>query len=135
MLESYVNSTGLENNVIFVGWAKEMEKIYADLDIVALTSKNEGTPLSLIEALASSKPVIATNVGGVKDVVGGVGVLVESDEEKEFADSLSELIKSAPKRKEMGLKGKDHVAQRFSKENLIKSTEKLYEKLLKEKGI
>ena len=135
MLENYVKSVGLERGVIFAGWAKEMEKIYADLDIVALTSKNEGTPLSLIEALASSKPVIATNVGGVKDVVGDAAILVETNEEEKFAASLSDLIKSNQKRKEMGLKGRERVVQRFSKENLIKSTEKLYEELLKEKGI
>lgn len=134
-LINYARYIGIANDVIFLGWIQNMDEVYADLDIVALTSKNEGTPLSLIEAFASSKPVIAVSVGGVKDVVSDIGILVDDDEENAFAQGLKELIQSYEKRKEIGLKGREWVMQKFSKENLVQSIEKLYHELLKEKGV
>jgi glycosyltransferase involved in cell wall biosynthesis len=62
-LQSMVNSLGLSGQFVFTGWQKDMPAVYSDMDIVALTSVNEGTPVSLIEALASGKNVIATDVG------------------------------------------------------------------------
>ncbi|MCQ9207387.1 MAG: glycosyltransferase family 4 protein [Omnitrophica bacterium] len=134
-LIDYARSLGIESSVVFNGWAKNMDEVYADLDIVALTSLNEGTPLSLIEAAASSKPVITTNVGGVSDAVSGTDFLVEKDDDAAFALKLSELVKSRSKREEVGARGREYVTGKFSKENLIRETEKLYEKLLHEKGI
>jgi glycosyltransferase involved in cell wall biosynthesis len=63
---------GIEKNVVFTGWQKEMSEVYGRLDAVVLTSLNEGTPVSLIEAMAAGRPVIATDVGGVMDLMGEV---------------------------------------------------------------
>ena len=134
-LTGYAKSLGIDGSFIFSGWADDIEEVYADLDIVALTSKNEGTPLSLIEAMASSKPVIATDVGGVRDVVQDSGFLVDSDDDTGYARRLAELVMSESKRREMGLKGKNLVIKRYSKERLIGQIDKLYDKLLFEKGI
>lgn len=134
-LQAYAESCGVSSNMVFTGWVRDIDEAYADMDIVALTSRNEGTPVSLIEALASGKPVVATDVGGVRDVIGGIGILVDSDDEAAFTRRLSELVRSGQSRSEIGLKGREWVMDRFSRDRLISDTEKLYEELLKEKGI
>ncbi len=69
-LEKYCKKLGLESKTIFCGWVNDMASVYRDINILALTSLNEGTPVSVIEAMASGVPVIATNVGGVQDLLG-----------------------------------------------------------------
>ncbi|MDP2981670.1 MAG: glycosyltransferase family 4 protein [Candidatus Omnitrophota bacterium] len=131
-LEKYAEELGIRDRIEFKGWIKDLKAIYEELDIVALTSLNEGTPVSLIEAMAGARPVVATNVGGVKDIVkdGVSGYLVESGNVEEFTKRLLELIKDPEKRRAFGLNGRDIVKNRFSKERLIKDTEKLYNNLL-----
>jgi glycosyltransferase involved in cell wall biosynthesis len=132
---AYAVSEGAGSNIVFTGWARDIDEAYADIDIVALTSRNEGTPVSLIEAFASGKPVVATDVGGVRDVVGEIGAIVDKDDDAAFAQCLSELIMSGERRSEIGRKGRESVIEKFSKDRLISDTEKLYEELLTEKGI
>ena len=134
-LRAYAESCGVGTSVVFTGWVRDIDEIYADMDIVALTSRNEGTPVSLIEAFASGKPVVATDVGGVRDVVGEIGIVVDKNEDVAFAQYLSELIKSPERRWAIGQNGRESVMERFSKDRLIVDTEKLYEDLLTEKGI
>ncbi len=69
-LERFVKKEGLDRAIIFCGWINDIPLVYSDLDILALTSFNEGTPMSIIEAMASSVPVISTCVGGVGDLIG-----------------------------------------------------------------
>jgi len=69
-LEQQVQANGLGDDVTFVGSRRDPENFYPALDIVALTSRNEGTPLTLIEAMANARPVISTAVGGVVDLLG-----------------------------------------------------------------
>ena len=69
-LMSYSAALGLSNHVIFCGWIRDLPEVYADLNVLVLTSINEGTPVSIIEAMASSVPVISTNAGGVLDLIG-----------------------------------------------------------------
>ena len=132
-LEKYVIELGIEDKVEFRGWIKDLKAIYEGLDIVALTSLNEGTPVSLIEAMAAGRPIVATNVGGVKDIVedGKSGYLVESGNVEEFTKKLLELIKDPEKRRTFGQNGRDIVKNRFTKERLIKDTKELYNNLLK----
>ena len=88
------------------------------MDIVALTSFNEGTPLSLIEAQICGKPVVAVNVGGVKATMipNETGILIEHHDIKEFGDALILLIKDEVVRKEMGDKAKKFATEHFSKQ-------------------
>ncbi|KPK39191.1 MAG: hypothetical protein AMJ78_08855, partial [Omnitrophica WOR_2 bacterium SM23_29] len=127
-LEKYTKDLSLDGNVIFCGWREDMKSVYSDLDIIALTSINEGTPVSLIEALAAGRPVIATKVGGVADVVedGVNGYLVPSGDAETFSQRLAELIRDSQKRYEFGLKGREMVRSRFSKERLIEDIKALY---------
>jgi len=131
-LEKYAEELGVKDKVEFRGWVKDLRAIYEELDIVALTSLNEGTPVSLIEAMAGARPVIATKVGGVSDIVkdGVNGYFVESENVDEFSKKLTELVRNPEKRGVFGINGRKMAQERFAKERLIKDTERLYNNLL-----
>jgi glycosyltransferase involved in cell wall biosynthesis len=118
-------------DVIFTSWRKDIDVINAGSDIIALTSLNEGTPVSIIEALAAGKAVVCTDVGGVKDVVkdGYTGLLCEQN-----AGMLAEKLKTLMENEELRLmlagNGKKSATQNYSYERLVKETENLYKNLL-----
>ena len=127
-LERYAEELGIGQDIIFTGWIKDLEKIYSELDIVALTSLNEGTPVALIEAQAAARPCVATEVGGVTDVIeeGKTGLLVSSQDTREFIQALIKLLSDSTLMRTMGRYGRDRVKNRFSRERLIKDVESLY---------
>lgn len=132
-LALYAGSKGLKNQIFFTGWVRDIEGAYSDIDIVALTSLNEGTPVSLIEAMASSKPVISTDVGGVRDVVTDIGLLVASGDYRAMGDGILRLCLSPEKRKDFGDRGREYVRHLYSKERLVKELEILYNELVAKK--
>ena len=136
-LEQYAKELGIKDMVEFRGWVKDLREIYSGLDIVALTSLNEGTPVSIIEAIAAARPVVTTDVGGVRDVVedGRNGYLVGSGDEEKFTERLVDLIKDPDKRKRFGQYGREAIRNRFSKDRLIIEMEGLYKNLLNIKNI
>lgn len=132
-LEAYARKLGIEDLVIFTGWRADLVDIYKSLDIVCLTSLNEGTPISLIEAMASGRPVVSTDVGGVKDIVvhGESGFLSPSGDGEAFTSHLLTLLRDREKRDQMGTFGRAYVSESFPKERLLKDIEDLYEKEFK----
>ena len=136
-LEAYANELGLKDFVIFAGWTGNIETVYKDLDVICLTSLNEGTPISLIEAMASGKAVIATDVGGVRDVVidNETGLLSPSGDTEGFARNLLSLLADADRRKNIGEKARASVYEKFSGERLLKDMESLYEEELAKRRI
>ena len=134
-LLAYGRFKGLMEKIFFTGWFKDTDRVYADLDIVALTSINEGTPVSLIEAMVSSKPVVSTNVGGVKDTVGETGILVDVGDYKTMGDKILELVSSAEKREKMVKLGRDFVKDRYSKERLVSELKELYRNFISKKSM
>jgi glycosyltransferase involved in cell wall biosynthesis len=122
---------GLSQRVHFLGWRRDLDAVYADLDIVALTSLNEGTPVALIEAMASGRPVVATAVGGVADVVadGETGLLVPSQDAPACARAV------LPLREWLGREGRARAMARYGSERLVGDVRRLYEKLLAPKGM
>ncbi len=122
-------------NIVFTGWIQESAKIYSDLDIVVLTSHNEGTPVTLIEAMFCGKPIIATKVGGVIDLIenGTNGFLVQPGNISEFQNSLVALLDSE-KRYQLGQSGKE-IAQKFAISRLTQDIKNLYIKLFEEKKV
>jgi len=135
-LESYAQGLGIQQDVTFLGWIKDLEKVYSKLDIATLTSLNEGTPVTLIEAQASGRPCVATSVGGVADVVeeGKSGFLVPSRNIEKFAQALINLLNNPDLMRTMGNYGRNRVKDRFSRERLITNIEGLYDKVFKRKG-
>lgn len=112
-----------------------MGAVYAGLDIITLTSNNEGTPVSLIEAMAAGKPIVATNVGGVSDIVPNeAGILVPPNDIKSFSKALLSLVESKTLRSKMEGIAKEYAIKHFNKQRLIEDTRNLYENLLSKKG-
>jgi glycosyltransferase involved in cell wall biosynthesis len=143
-LESHAGELGLRDDVVFLGSRTDPENFYPGLDIVALTSLNEGTPLSLIEAMANERPVIATAVGGVVDLLGQKissadgyhicerGVLVEAKDAETFARGLERLIVDDSLRREIATRGREFVEQNYSKDRLLSDVASLYRQLVSE---
>jgi GT2 family glycosyltransferase/glycogen synthase len=141
-LEKYAEHIGIGKDVIFFGWEHQVTKIYADLDILALTSLNEGTPVSIIEAMASSVPVIATDVGGVKDLLGKIvqdntgpngfwicerGILCKKDDMASLCHGLEYLINNKKTKKDQSImNAKIYITENYSYDKLVQNIEHLY---------
>lgn len=119
-------------NITFTSWVKNVDWANAGLDIIALSSLNEGTPVSLIEAQAANNPIVTTNVGGVENVVqkDKTGCIVPSGNVNAFAEALLKLIENDVLRKQMSEKGWEFVKEKFHYERLVKDMSELYFSLL-----
>lgn len=116
----------------FTSWIHEIELALAGLDIVALSSNNEGTPVSLIEAQAAGKPIISTDVGGLRDTVipGKTAIIVPPDDQAAYSEGLHRLISNETLRKSMSLEGPAFAAEHFSLERLVSDVGQYYHHLL-----
>ena len=116
--------------VNFTSWRKDMDVVYSGIDIVALTSLNEGTPVTLIEAQAANKPVISTNVGGVLDIVlENKTALISNIEIEDFLEKILNLVEDTELKKELSIHGYEHVNSKFSYQRLVSDMRKLYNSL------
>lgn len=115
----------------FTSWIKEIDIALAGTDIVALTSFNEGTPVSLIEAQAANKPIVTTNVGGIENVVipNQTALLCENNNLDQFSEALLKLIEDTKMRATMSERGWGHVKEKFHYTRLVKDMENLYHSL------
>jgi glycosyltransferase involved in cell wall biosynthesis len=142
-LKAYAQTIGIEHDVIFYGWEKNIERIYADLDILVLTSNNEGTPVSIIESMAASVPVVTTGVGGVKDLLGRIetrvaikdgfsicerGILCPKGNATAVADGIQYLIESD--NQDLINKASEYVFENYTEKRLIERIENLYINLI-----
>ncbi len=116
----------------FTSWIKEIDVVLAGSDIIALTSYNEGTPVSLIEAQAANKPIVSTNVGGIENVVipNQTAILCKNDDINDFSEGLLRVIEDDNLRLNMSEKGWDHVKEKYHFTRLVKDMENLYQNLL-----
>ena len=144
-LENQTRALGLSEDVVFTGTRRDPEFFYPALDVVALTSRNEGTPLTLIEGMLNARPVIATGVGGVVDLLGEVvtdktsgtpqyavcerGIRVCTDDPRGFAAGLAHLINDAELRQSLGESARLFVERNYSKEKLLADVSSLYQGL------
>ncbi|MDQ3877369.1 MAG: glycosyltransferase [Actinomycetota bacterium] len=119
-------------SVTFLGWRHDLVNLYAALDVVVLTSLNEGTPVALIEAAAAARPAVATNVGGVSSVVrdGETGWLCPPRDVPFIAEQIEKLLNSPEQRAAFGEAGRTYVTQRFGAGRLAGDIAKLYRDLL-----
>jgi len=139
-IERYCTEYGLAHStdsdddvdIYFTSWVKKVDYVNAGADIIALTSKNEGTPVSLIEAQASGRPIVSTRVGGIEDVVipNETALLSKVDDEAAFCANLLQLVENEPMRKEFGEKGWPFVKNKFHYERLTLDVANLYNRLL-----
>ncbi len=122
------NNRDEDCDINFTSWINEIDVANAGLDIIALTSLNEGTPVSLIEAQASSKPVVCTNVGGVADVVrkNKTALVCDHPENEDFKRLLLACVNDIKLRNRLSKRGFSYVSKKFSKQRLISDISKLY---------
>lgn len=131
-VEHRAHELGIVRDSFFLGYQDDVAPFYAAFDALILPSANEGTPVSAIESLAGGRPVVATRVGGVPDVVrdGVDGFLVEPGDVDAMADRLAALAADADLRRRMGEAGRADVHQRYSVERLLDDIDQLYRRLL-----
>ena len=124
--------TGANGRVNFLGWRNDIDEIMPIFDIFVLPSLNEGMGRVLVEAMAAGKPIVASNVGGIPDLVehDHNGLLVPPGDEKALATSIKQLINNPEKAKLMGQHGRE-LCHQFSVEAMVEKIDNLYEDLLK----
>lgn len=128
----YTDGYDADADVYFTSWVKKVEFVNAGVDMVALTSKNEGTPVSLIEAQAAERAVVSTRVGGIEDVVIPYksALLSAPNDEDAFAQNMLTLINDADMRKSFGKAGCAFVRAKFHYRRLAQDMAALYNRLL-----
>ncbi|HZQ68834.1 MAG TPA: glycosyltransferase family 4 protein [Terriglobales bacterium] len=143
--EAQIAHSRLEEKLTITGWLKNIENIYSDLDMVVLTSINEGSPMALLEAMASGKAFIATDVGGVRDLMAGTalereglrifenGILIDRDA-GQLAKAIQFLVQNPELRAAMGIQGRRLASARYSMHRLIENLDGLYTRLASSKG-
>jgi len=136
-LEEAVRTAGLDARVRFLGWRADLDRLYADLDVVVLTSKNEGSPVALIEAMAAGRPVVSTRAGGVEDVVidGETGVVVPVGAAAAVARAVVDLLEDPARAERLGTAARASVIARFASSRLVGDIDALYQRLLAGRGV
>jgi glycosyltransferase involved in cell wall biosynthesis len=131
-LEQRAHDLGVALSCLFLGYQDDVAPWYALCDAVVLTSASEGTPVTIIEALAAGRAVVATKVGGVPDVVdeGETGYLVPPGDTQALADRLEILARDPDRSAEMGRIGRERVLRRYAVERLVEDVDALYRELL-----
>jgi glycosyltransferase involved in cell wall biosynthesis len=129
------NSSLHDQPLVFTSWRSDVDVINAGLDIVCLTSFNEGTPVSLIEAQAANKAIVSTRVGGIADIVieGETALLADISETDKFSEHVLSLVENDELRNRLGNNSRQHVLGRFSYQRLVGDMSKLYYELLEKK--
>jgi len=132
-LEREAARLGLGDRVRFVGWRTDLESVYADLDVVVNSSRNEGTPVALIEAMAAGRPVVATAVGGTPDLLGGGarGALVAAGEAEALAEGILAALAGGEAVKQRVDAARAYVLSHHSVERLLRDVDGLYRELLR----
>lgn len=120
------------SKLTFTSWIQEVDVAYAGLDIVCLTSHNEGTPVSLIEAQASGKPIVSTNVGGIQNIVEeNKTALLTTNTVTDFTEKLLQIIENDELRETMSAYSQTFSTEKFSYKRLCLDMEGMYEKYMR----
>ena len=135
-LERHASELGVIRDTLFLGYQEDVSQYYAAFDALVLPSANEGTPVSVIEALAAETPVVATRVGGVPDVVrdGEEGFLVDTGDTGGLAERLTRLAGDPELRVRLGRSGRERVLSRYAVPRLLEDVDRLYRELLATSG-
>ncbi len=131
-LERRADELKIRGHVRFLGWRADLAALYAATDVFVLTSRSEGTPVALIEAMAAAVPGVSTDVGGVRDVIPdeSLGILVPFGNAEKLVRAVEELSNSATRRDQIGRRARAFVAERFDRQRLLADVTALYWRLL-----
>jgi glycosyltransferase involved in cell wall biosynthesis len=130
--EALANRLGIRRSVVFTGTRNDMPEVYASLDVVVLPSVDEGTPMSVLEAMAAGRPVVASRVGGVPDLIvpGVTGLLIDSGDSEALSTAIVQLLEDPALAHRLGENGRLQVARRFSSRAMAKSYIALYKRAM-----
>lgn len=131
-IERSIQLSGIADRVHLVSWLEDLRWVYAAIDVMALTSRSEGMPIALLEAMAAGRPIISTAVGGVVDLIEDrySGILVREQKAEEFAHGLRSLLEDEALRVRLGKNAKRHICEVHSEKEMIAGVEVLYLSLL-----
>ena len=131
-LKKMSDKLGVGENVLFLGWRKDIKDLLKIIDVVVLPSLWEGLPVSILEAMALSKPVVATNIKGNNELVvhGETGYLVKPGNPEEISAYVLKLLNDPSLAQKMGRSGHSRVKKKFALNKIVEQTSSLYEKLL-----
>ena len=134
-LAQAVKRQGLEGAVIMPGLREDVPQILDSLDVFVLCSLREAFGQAIAQALAMEKPVVATNVGGIPELVKNnqTGLLVPPADSKALARAILELLEDKEKAERLGRNGRKLIEKKFSQETMVEKIEDLYRELLKKK--
>lgn len=132
-LEALADKLGITHHLVFTGFRDDRADVYSAVDLVALTSGNEGLPVAVIEALSAGKSVMATRVGGVPELIedGVTGFIAEPYNPASIADGFLRALDNPDKTAEMGRRAQDDAIRKYSISRLVGDLETLYQSLLK----
>jgi glycosyltransferase involved in cell wall biosynthesis len=127
-----IGKHNLQDRIKLLGFRNDISQILRNIDIFLLASISEGLPMSVVEAMRASRPVVATNVGGLPEVVksGVTGFLANPGDHHDLAEKLITLLKDQKLRKEMAEKGREVAISMFSLDEMISKYQALYKRLL-----
>jgi glycosyltransferase involved in cell wall biosynthesis len=133
-LQASTDARALVHRVTWAGFRRDIPDVCFASDVVVLTSDNEGTPVSLIEALAAATPVVSTKVGGVATVVrdGETGLLARQDDDAGLAEAITRLLDDSQLANELATRGREHALREFGQERLVGDLDDLYRRSLAE---
>jgi glycosyltransferase involved in cell wall biosynthesis len=143
VIEAAISERGLNGDLVVTGWQRNMPDVYSDLDLVVSTSANEGTPVTIIEAMAAGCPFVAPNVGGLEDLGQGLaekhedfdvysnGILVSDRKAKSIANAVRFLAENRSLRERMGECGHHFALENFDQDRLVHELESLYEQFVR----
>lgn len=128
-LEALANRFGVARNVVFAGVRRDMPEVYASLDVVTLPSRTEGMPMCLLEAMAASRPVIATPVGSIPKLIfpKQTGLLVAQDDPSDLAKKILHIASNPGQARVMAERARQHVGVHYSAESMATKYIRLYE--------
>jgi glycosyltransferase involved in cell wall biosynthesis len=134
-MEGHASGLGLDGNVDFLGYRADAASILGAVDVVALPSRSEGLPVALLEALAMRRPVVASRVGGVPDLIrhGDSGLLVKPDDPEAVAREIVRLLTDPDLAARLGNSGHDHVAVNHAPERAARRMASVYRSVLSER--
>ncbi len=134
-IEKLISEFGLRQQVFLMGWRSDVPRILKALDIFVLTSLWEGLPISVLEAMASSKPVISTDTGGVREVVfeGRTGFLAPRHDMETMSERVIDLLRNDLLREKIGINAKAFLGDNYCLANMVRDTANLYSALLVKK--
>ncbi|MGI9424895.1 MAG: glycosyltransferase [Hyphomicrobiaceae bacterium] len=133
-LEEQTRTLGIASSVDFLGYRSDVAAVLSDIDVFLLSSQSEGTPLVVIEAMAAGIPVIATDVGGLSEMLKDrqTGMLVPPGDARSLANRMLELASDKEKRYRLGERGRENAKAHYSLERMIRDYSEIYESLLPE---